>query len=156
MSDLTGCIPCQEDDFNPECGGTTRSLTVTPCVCTVLSENETVTMKCNPLLTWLPKFNAKVCGCPTKEVEFVIESLPNADNGIVYLTNTPVAVGDEITLQQNGTLYFKRIKNEPFTDTLTFTPTASCGEGNVYTVTFKALCTCVEPDPCETSDCGCE
>ena len=152
MSDLTGCIPCQEDDFNPECGGTTRSLTTTTCVCTVLSENESVTVKCNPLLTWLPKFNFKVCGCPTKEVEFVIQSLPSALNGIVYMTNTPIAIGDKIDLQGNGTLYFKRINDQPFTDTLTFKPKASCGEGSVYTVNIEGLCTCVEPDPCDTCE----
>lgn len=149
------CVACEEDDFNPVCGGTTRALTVETCECTVFSENESVKVGCKPMLVGIPKFNFKICGCPTKTVIFKIKSLPSSANGVLMINDTVVADEQEISEQYNGLLFFKRTKMTEFTDTFTFQVIAECGSSDVYTVSINAVCVCEEEDECdECQTCG--
>lgn len=143
------CLPCQQDDFNPVCGGTTRAISVTECECTVVSENESVKVKCKPKTVAIPAFNSKICGCYSKSVAFRIKSLPSSNNGVLMMGTSAVADEQLLTEQQNGTLFFKRTNDATFADSFTFQVIADCGTSSVYTVSIEAACVCEEEDECE-------
>ena len=147
-----GCVPCgtEFEDFQPECPQTTRALQTTVMNGTVLSENEELNIKCEPMAHTLPKIDVKICNCVGQVLGFKLTDLPDSANGVVKILNTPVNLNDVVSEDNNGALIFTRVNPQPFTDTVKYVVMTTCGDSAEYTLTITAKCICVENDECET------
>ena len=146
------CVPCGDDnDFKPDCSYTTRVMQTTIMKGSVISEDESVTIKCNPKAIKLPKLDFKICNCVGQLNGFVLSNLPVSTNGILTISGVPITLSTIINESNNGSVMFERMNDLPFVDEVKFKVSTTCGDSIEYKIIINALCTCVKDDEC--SDC---
>ena len=86
--------------------------------------------------TPIPALSATVTAGPPVS-SFVIQTLPNAASGILYLNNSPVIPGQVITLAQANQLLFDPAAGFVGTALFTYTATDNSGSGSNNTATYS-------------------
>ena len=136
----------------PSTTSTSSTTTSTLCTSTIVTNAQTISAY-KGIGKGLSAFTYQVTSANSNRVQvtgYIIKTLPNAANGVLYLNNVAVTANQVISPQDNGKLVYLPKTDATAQGTFTFAVQTNCGTGSDTTITVNVTAA-PTPDNC---NCG--